>query len=159
MSKMRASSKIINSRASYDYTFLEKFELGIVLIGSEVKSIREGRASLTNAHLSYNDPHIMIHNMFIAKYEKNTQKHRNLDETRARVMLVRKRERNKMIAACKMPGITMVPIELYWNKRGFAKILCAIAEGKTKYDKRESIKEKEWGRTKQKVLKQQYKNQ
>lgn len=150
---MKTSAKLFNSKASYNYTFLEKFELGVVLIGSEVKSIRSGHASILNAHLSYNAPHIVIHNMFIGRYDKNTQKHKNIDENRSRVMLVKLREKNKMIAACKKPGVAIVPIELFWNKRGYAKIVCAIAEGKTQYDKRESIKDKEWRRAKEKIFK------
>jgi len=142
--------KIVNSRAYFDYNILEKFELGIVLVGCEVKSIREGRASLQNAYLSYEKPHVMIHNMHIGSYAKVPSKD---DPMRSRIMLVHKREKNKMMAIGKNSGLTIIPLELFWNRRGFAKILCAIVSGKTKYDKRESIKDKEWNRAKEIAVK------
>ncbi len=143
--------QIKNSKAFHDYTILEKFELGIVLNGCEVKSIRDGRASIKNAHLSYKDPHIMIMNMHIDSWYKSDAA--KYDTTRARIMLLRKNEKNKMIAALKLAGQTIVPLELFWNKKGMAKLVCAIVVGKTNYDKRASIKEREFKRTKEILFK------
>lgn len=143
--------RIVNSKAYFDYNIIEKFECGIVLNGCEVKSIRAGKASIKNAYVSYQDPHIMIHNMHIAEYDKVQVK--DCDTMRSRIMLVHKKEKNKMMAISKTSGSTIVPLELFWNKRGFAKIVCAIVTGKTLYDKRASIKEKEWNRSKQAILK------
>ena len=152
---MNKNRKIVNRRACFDYQILEKFEFGIVLYGWEVKSLRLGDATLVNAHLSYNAPHIMIHNMHIATYEhERSSKKRTADETeRARIMLVHKKEKNKLMAASKIPGQTIVPLELYWNKRGLAKVSCAIVSGKKEFDKRATIKERDWQRQKQQILK------
>ncbi len=151
----KINGKIINRRAHYDYQILEKFELGIVLYGWEVKSLRLGSASITNAHLSYNFPHVMIHNMHISAYEhERGYKKRSAQETdRSRIMLVRKNEKNKIMATHKLGGQTVVPLEVYWNKRGYAKVSCAIVCGKTEYDKRNTIKERDWQREKLSILK------
>lgn len=142
--------KLLNRKAAYDYNILEKFEFGIVLTGVEVKSLRKGDASIAGSHISYNAPHIMIHNMHIAGYNKQLE----ADLTnRSRVLLVHKKEKNKIMAINKTPGQTVVPLELYWNKKGIAKLLCAIVEGKNQRDKRETIKTREWNRQKATVLK------
>lgn len=141
--------KIMNRKALYDYEVLEKFELGIVLDSWEVKALRKGNATIMNAHISYSNPHIVIHNMHI------TSDKQNLDSTRPRILLVHKKERNKIMGANKIAGQTAVPLELYWNKKGFAKLLCAIVAGKKQYDKRASIKEREWSRNKERILKHQ----
>lgn len=135
-------------RALFDYEVIEKFDFGIVLSGNEVKSLRLGDASIVNAHLSYKAPHVVIHNMYIGAYKND-----NTDPARTRIMLVHKREKNKLISIDKKGGHTVVPLELYWNKRGVAKLQCAIVVGKKTHDKRRSIKEREWQITKQRVLK------
>jgi len=154
MSSLKSGSnmnrKIVNRKAQFDYQIIEKFELGIVLQGWEVKSLRCGDATIANSHLSYNAPHIMIHNMHIGGYGNDVKT--AIETDRARIMLVKKSEKNKMIAINKMPGYTIVPLELYW-KNGLAKLLCAIVCGKTEYDKRHAIKERDWQRQKLHVLK------
>ena len=143
--------KIKNKKALFEYEILEKFELGIALNGSEVKSIRLGKVSLNNAYLAYKAPHIMICDMQIGNYLNSFDK--NIDSMRNRIMLVHKKQKNKMIAIEKIPGKTIVPLEGYWNKNGFFKLLCAIAQGKTNRDKREQIKEREWNRQKAEAFK------
>jgi len=143
--------KILNRRALFDYAVVEKFELGIALYGWEVKSLRKGDATIANAHVSYNAPHVMLHNMHIGAWANEK---RAADETdRSRIMLVHKNEKNKIMATSKIAGQTVVPLELFWNKRGYAKLVCAIVIGKTQYDKRESIKQRDWQRQKEAVLK------
>lgn len=149
--------KFLNRKAWYDYSILEKFEFGMVLKGWEVKSLRAGYANIAGAHLSFKAPHILLYNMHIGQQtsgQENSVHSRKAQEAdRARIMLVKKRERNKIIAASKIAGQTVVPLELYWNKRGLAKILCAIVVGKTDIDKRETIKKREWEREKQRIFK------
>lgn len=139
--------KIVNRKALFDYKIIEKFEAGIVLIGLEIKSIREHKVSINNAYISYSHPHVYIYNMHIGALEVS-----KTNEDRARILLVSKKEKNKILALVKEPKKTVVPLELYYNKKGFVKILCAIAEGKTLFDKRRSIKEREWNLEKQRII-------
>ena len=136
--------KILNRKASFEYELIEKFEVGIVLYAGEVKSLRKGSANISDAYISFQKPHLIINNMHIAEYKQNFSKY--YDPYRCRILLAHKKEINKMIGAINKKGCTVVPLELYWNKKGFAKILCAIARGKKLYDKRASIKERDLNR-------------
>lgn len=128
--------RIVNRRAGFDYKILEKVEAGIVLTGLEVKSIRAGRVSINNAYIIYGG-HVYIRGMHIGDSEA-----KECD----RILLVHKRQKNKIIAINKEGGKTAVALEMYFNSRGYAKILYAIVEGKTKHDKRETIKKREMSR-------------
>lgn len=143
--------KWLNKKAKFDYEICEKFEAGMVLLGSEVKSLRKGSGSITEAHVGFSDGELVVFNINIAKYSQGFE--REHDPLRKRVLLVKKKEKNRLFAAVKKKGQTIIPLEMYWNKRGFLKILCALAVGKNKSDKRQSIKEKEWKREKERAFK------
>lgn len=140
--------RVLNRRARFDYELLDRFEFGIVLLSSEVKAIRDGKISLNEAYLAYKAPHFWIYDMFIGNY-KNLE-HEN---KRDRIVLLKKKEREKIISKIKKRGLTLIPLELFFNKRGFAKLLCALGQGKRGFDKRKSIKEKELRREKEMLLK------
>lgn len=142
--------KWLNRRAKFDYEIAEKFEVGVVLQGSEVKALRKGLGSIQEAYIAYANPHIVIFNMNIPEITQAFEKH---EPRRTRILLVHKKEKNKMITNTQKKGKTIVPLEMYFNKRGIIKILCAIASGKTKADKRETIKEREWNREKEAEMK------
>ena len=139
---------IQNKKANFEYEIIEKFEAGIVLESGEVKSLRKGSATISEAYITYKAPHIIIMNMYIAQYENLKNETR-----RNRILLLKKKEINKLLNYTKKKGATIIPLELFWNKKGFAKIVCASATGKKQYDKRASIKEKEWNRTKEIAIK------
>lgn len=130
--------KILNKKAKFDYEIFENFEFGVVLLSSEIKAIREGVCNLQDAYLDYCFPHLYIYNMFIGEY-KNL-KH---ETRRDRIILLKKKERNKLLAKVQKKGYSVIPLELFFNKRGFAKLKCGLGVGKKLYDKRKSIKERD----------------
>lgn len=142
------SMKILNKRARFDYEILEKFEFGIVLLSSEIKAIRDGKVSINEAYMSYQTPHMFIYNMHIGNY-KNLEN----ENKRDRIILLKKKERSKLIAKIQKKGLTLVPLELYFNKRGYVKLNCGLGQGKKEIDKRQTIKERELKREKESLFK------
>ena len=142
--------EINNKKAYYDYEIETTYEAGIVLKGSEVKSIRDGRANLKDSYAIYKDGEIFLLNMHISHYDKGNIF--NHDETRTRKLLLNKKEIYRIRDAIEREGYTLVPIKLYFNKNK-VKILIGIARGKKNYDKREAIKKKDMEREMQKQLK------
>lgn len=141
----------VNRKARFNYTIKETFEAGIVLQGSEVKSLRAGKAQIAESYASPENGELWLVNSYIPEYEKaSIFQH---DARRARKLLMGKREINKLIGLVKNKGMTLVPLAIYFNKRGLAKVQLATAEGKTKGDKRESIKDREWQREKERAMK------
>lgn len=132
--------EINNRKANYDYEILETIESGIVLTGTEIKSIKSGMANLKDSYAIIRDYEIFLLNMHISKYEEGNIF--NHDETRTRKLLLHKKEILKLNDAIKLQGLTLVPLKLYFKKNK-AKILLGLARGKKNYDKRESIKEKD----------------
>jgi len=143
--------KVLNKKAFFEYEIFEKFEVGIVLCTGEVKSIRQNRVNIADAYISFENPYLVICNMHIAQYDQNFSS--KYEPYRSRILLAHKKEINKMIGAINKKGHTIVPLELYFNKKGFAKIKCAIATGKKLHDKRATIKERDWNREKEKLRK------
>ncbi|WP_342261831.1 SsrA-binding protein SmpB [Alphaproteobacteria bacterium endosymbiont of Tiliacea citrago] len=141
--------KILNRKAKFEYEILEKFEFGIVLLSSEIKAIREGKLSFNDSYLGYKIPHLWIYNLHIGNY-KNLE-HEN---KRDRIILLKRKERNKIISKIQKKGLTLVPLELFFNKRGYAKLLCGLGQGKKLYDKRQTIKERDQKKEKESLLKQ-----
>lgn len=131
---------IQNRKASFEYEFIEKYEAGIVLTGSEIKSIREGKANINDAYCHFKNGELYIKNMHISPYGSGFGTH---EPTRERKLLLHKSELKKLHRAVKEEGKTIVPIKLYINKKGWAKLLIALAKGKKLYDKRESIKKRD----------------
>ena len=143
--------EINNRKANYDYIIEDTYEAGIVLKGTEIKSIRDGKANLKDSYAIYKNGEIFILNMHISQYDKGNIF--NHEETRTRKLLLNKREIYKIRDAIEREGYTIVPIKLYF-KGNKAKILIGIAKGKKTYDKREAIKKKDMD----KEIKKQMKN-
>lgn len=141
--KDRFSNKINikNRKASFEYEFIEKFVAGLVLKGTEIKSIREGRVNLQEAYCTFYDDGLWIQNMHISAYEQgNIFNHEPL---RMRKLLLNKREMKKLQKNLEEQGLTIVPVRMFISDRGFAKLEIALARGKKLHDKRESIKERD----------------
>ncbi len=144
MSKENRFSKNIqikNRKASFEYFFIETFIAGIVLKGTEIKSLREGKANLQDAYCTFLGDEIWVKQMHISPYVQAA--HFNHDLTRERKLLLNKKEINKLRKGMQDKGNTMIPIKLFINDRGLAKLEIALAKGKKLHDKRENIKEKD----------------
>lgn len=142
MPKAKSNVEIKNRRASFDYEFLETFQAGIVLSGTEIKSIRAGKASLVDGFCYFSGNELYVKNMHVAEYHwaSNWGKH---DPRRDRKLLLTRKELIKLQRAVKEKGLTIVAVKLYIADNGYAKLLIALARGKKEYDKRQSIKEKD----------------
>ena len=141
-----------NRKARYNYKIIEKIQAGIVLTGTEVKSLRLGKASISESYASETNGKLFLINSNIPMYE--AANNFNHEPTRQRELLVSKKERNKLLGLIKKEGVTLVPLSLYFNNKGFAKLDIGIAKGKKKEDKRESIKLRDWNRQKSRILKE-----
>jgi len=141
MRKRTNTIKIKNKRAEFEYFFLEKFTAGLVLRGTEIKSIRDGKVNITDAYCSFFNNELFVKNMHIAEYRFGT--YLNHTPKADRKLLLNKRELKKLQLRSKDKGLTIIPTLLFIDERGYAKIIIALAKGKKAYDKRESIKEKD----------------
>ena len=130
-----------NKRARHDYHILETWEAGVVLNGTEVKSLRQGKASLVDAYATVRDGEVFLLNMHIAPYEQGNQF--NHDPTRTRKLLLHKKEIRRLIGGVERQGLTLVPLELFFNPRGKAKVTVALAKGKKQHDKRADARRRE----------------
>ena len=128
---------IFNRKAKFEYQFIDTYEAGIVLTGTEIKSIRKGQANLRDAYCIFIDGELFIRSLFIAEYEQGNQF--NHDTRRIRKLLLKRQELRKMEKKVKEKGFTIVPYRLYINERGFAKLEIALAQGKKVHDKRDAI--------------------
>ena len=149
---MTSSKKVValNKRARFDYFIEENIEAGIVLYGSEVKSLRQGKGSIAESYASDEGDELFLINAFIPEYyEANRFNH---EPRRPRKLLVRRRELNRLLAAIRKKGMTLVPLSLYFNERGIAKIEMGLATGKKKTDKRSTEKERDWQRQKGRLM-------
>ena len=140
-----------NNRANYNYIISNKLEAGIVLTGSEVKSLRINTGSIRGSYIIEQNGELWLTNSFIKKYQNSNDN--NYDPSRNRKLLVTKKEFNKISGSIKQGGFTIIPISLYFPGKGIAKLSCGIAKGKKKIDKRESIKLRDWNIKKQRLLK------
>lgn len=140
-----------NRRARFDYALEDKFDAGIMLVGTEAKSLRMGQCSLNEAYVGPKGGEIWLFNANIPEYQQAGPKMQH-DPKRPRKLLLHKREVNKLLGAVQREGYTILPTRLYFNARGMAKIEIALGKGKKAHDKRESIKQRDWGRQKQKIL-------
>lgn len=132
---------IKNKKASFEYSFIETFEAGIVLQGTEIKSIREGKVSLQEAYCFIENEELFVKGMNISPYSQASFK--NHDPIRTRKLLLSKKEIVKIASKHDEKGLTIIPVRLYVTQRGFAKMNIALAKGKKLYDKRNTIKEKD----------------
>src|SRR5580704_14392118 len=141
----------LNRKARHDYFITDTMEAGIMLLGTEVKSLRSGQASIQEAFAGPKDGGLFLLNAYIPEY-KQAGVHLQHEPRRARRLLVHKREMNKLLGSVKREGMTLVPLGIYFNKRGIAKLELGLAKGKHKADKRETIKKREWEREKSRVM-------
>ncbi len=141
-----------NRRAKFDYHIEEKFECGIALTGSEVKSLRRGGASINEAHAAEKNGEMWLYNAHIAE-NQFSGKHLQHEPRRKRKLLLHRKEINKLMGAVNKQGYTIVPLRIYFNDKGLVKVEIALAKGKKLYDKRETEKSRDWGRQKQRLLK------
>ncbi len=139
--KIQKQVEIKNRRASFEYTFLDTFTAGLVLTGTEIKSIRQGKANLTDAYCLFFQNELFVRNMHISMYEEGT--HFNHDPLRDRKLLLSKRELGKLQKELKNVGLTIIPTRLFISDKGYAKLNIALAKGKKTFDKRDDIKEKD----------------
>lgn len=135
------SREIINRRAKFEYHFVQEFEAGMVLTGTEVKSIRAGNANLTDAYCVFQGDHLWVKNMYIAEYDLGTIY--NHETRRDRILLLKKAELKKIKRKLDEKGMTLIPYKMYFNDRDFVKVQIIVAQGKKMYDKREDLKEKD----------------
>jgi len=141
-----------NRKAFHDYFIEDKFEAGIVLQGTEVKSLREGRVNLQDSYASVREGEMFLHNCHVSPYSHgNIMNH---DPTRVRKLLLHKTEINKLLGKTQQKGLTLIPLRIYFSKRGHAKVELGLAKGKKLYDRRESIKAREAGREVQRAIKE-----
>lgn len=141
---------IKNKRANFDYEITDTYVAGIVLTGTEIKSIREGRASLTDTYCLVEGNEVWVKNMHVAEYSFGS--YNNHQVQRDRKLLLNKKEIAKIAKAAEDPGYTIVPIKIFINERGFAKLMIGVGRGKKEYDKRQSIKEREDKRALQSMM-------
>lgn len=133
--------EIKNKKAEFEFFLLEVFEAGIVLMGTEIKSIRAGKANLTDAFCVFENNELFVKNLHITEYSHgNLQNH---DPRRVRKLMLKGQELNKLDRKVKEKGLTIVPTLLYINEKGLAKLQIALAKGKKSYDKRETIKNRD----------------
>ncbi len=138
---MANTKEVINRRATHEYHFLSTFEAGIMLTGSEIKSIREGHAGLTDAYCIFNNGELFVKSLYIKEYENAT--YDNHVSRRDRKLLLHKSELRKLERRVKEKGLTLVPYRIYFSERNIVKLEIALAQGKKAYDKRETIKAKD----------------
>jgi len=138
---MLSKVQIKNRRASFEYFLIEELTAGIVLTGTEIKSLREGKASINEAYCLFRNNELYVLNMHIAEYTYGT--YLNHQPKRERKLLLKKREIRKWQSKVKEKGFTIIPVMLHINESGLAKLNIALARGKHSYDKREALKEKD----------------
>ena len=133
--------KIRNKKAAFEYFLVEEYSCGMQLTGTEIKSIREGKANLTDSYCSFTGTELFVRNLHVAEYTFGT--HYNHEPKRDRKLLLTKRELKKLLNKTKEKGLTIIPTLLYINDKGLAKLDIALAKGKKLYDKRETLKTKD----------------
>lgn len=141
-----------NRRARHDYFIDDHLEAGIMLDGTEVKSLRAGRASLQDSYAGEMEGELYLFNAYIPEYQKASKF--NHETKRPRKMLVHKRERDRLLGAVRKQGVTLVPLDIHFNDRGIAKVELGVATGKKKHDKRETEKKRSWDREKARLLRE-----
>lgn len=141
-----------NKKARHDYFIEETYEAGIVLTGTEIKSARLGKVSIKESYARIEKEEMMIYGMNISPYEQGNRF--NVDPLRPRKLLLHKREIRKLIGATKLKGLTLVPMTMYINEAGLAKLKIALARGKKNYDKRDAIAKRDASRNMERAMKQ-----
>ena len=139
---MNKKVNIVNKRARFEYIIMDQFSAGIVLTGTEIKSIRESKASISESFCEFNDSaELFVINMFIDEYTHGN--HLNHKTKSERKLLLNRKELKKLLKEVKNSGLTIIPLKLFINDKGYAKIIISLAKGKKLYDKRQAIKSRE----------------
>ena len=141
MADLKNNITILNRRASFEYSFLEKYVAGLMLTGTEIKSIRMGKANINDGYCFFKNNELFIKNMHITEYEQGT--YNNHEPNRDRKLLLNKAEINKLLKKLKDQGLTIVPLKLFISESGYAKLEIALAKGKKLFDKRDDIKKRD----------------
>jgi len=144
-----------NKKASFDYFIEETYEAGIVLTGTEIKSLRQGRANMTDSFATIRNGEAFLHNMHISPFEQGNR-YNPTDPTRTRKLLLKKVEIRKLIGASKQEGYTLVPLKIY-IRNGYAKVLIGLGRGKKQYDKRDVMAKRDADRQIQRALREKQK--
>lgn len=154
MAKSEAPGRTVaqNRRARHDYFIEDTVEAGLVLTGSEVKSLRQNRGSINEAYAGEQNGEIWLINAHIPEYRGAS--HFGHEPRRPRKLLLRRRELDRLLGSIRREGYTLIPLSLYFNPRGIAKLQLGLAKGKRKVDKRQSIKERDWARSKARLLRE-----
>ena len=142
-----------NRKARYEYTIGETYEAGIQLAGTEVKSLRQGQANIAESYASAEGDGLYLINAYIPEYQQAGEFFQHAPR-RHRRLLLKKREIHKLRIAVERQGMTVVPLELYFNQRGLAKLRLALAQGKKMHDRREATKKREWDRQKARLMRE-----
>lgn len=144
-----------NKKASHDYFIEETYECGMVLTGTEIKSLRQGKANLSDSFATIRNGEAFIHNMHISPFEQGNR-HNPLDPTRARKLLLHKQQISKLVGLAKQEGYTLVPLKVY-ARNGYAKLLLGLGKGKKQYDKRDTAAKRDADRDIQRALREKQK--
>ena len=147
-SKFSNTINLRNKKAGFEYEFIEKFTACIILQGTEIKSIRLGKVNFGDSYCAFLHNELYVRDLHISIYEKGT--HYNHEPRRERKLLLSKKELRKLMSRSQEKGLTIIPVRLFMNERGYAKLEIALAKGKKIFDKRESIKERDLKRSMQK---------
>lgn len=151
MTKKQTKLVANNKKARHDYFIEEEYEVGIVLTGTEIKSVRAGKVSIKESYAKIEGGEMIIYGMNISPYEQGNRY--NVDPLRPRKLLLHKREIRKLIGQTKLDGLTLVPLSMYINEDGRAKMAIALARGKKLYDKRDTIAKKDAARKIDRMMK------
>jgi SsrA-binding protein len=141
VSKKYELPEIVNRKAKFNYEFIESYKAGMVLTGTEIKSIKEGKVNLGDSFCYFRQGELWIKNLHISEYKNGS--YANHEPMRLRKLLLTKKEIGKLEGTIKEKGLTIIPYKIFFNERGLAKIEIALARGKKSFDKRESIKERD----------------
>ena len=141
-----------NRRARFDYAIEDTLECGLVLTGTEVKAMRAGKLNISDAYVGPKDGELFLMNAHVGEY-KNAGRFQH-EPKRARKILVHRRERDRLIGAAKREGMTLVPLSIYFNKRGIAKLSLGLAKGKKTVDKRRDIADRDWKRRQSRLIRE-----
>lgn len=146
----KSAPTIENRKARFEYFIEDTVEAGVALAGTEVKSLRKGEASIQEAFAGAKQGEVWLFNAYIGEYEGGNRN--NHEPRRARKLLLNQREIAKLLGKIKMKGATLIPLKIYFNKRGYAKVQLGVAFGKKQHEKRETIKQREWAREKNRLV-------
>jgi len=151
-SKNKSVDNIVcqNRKASFNYFFEEIVESGVELLGPEVKSLRSGKANIAESYAVDQEGEIFLFNSYIPQYSQSS--YNNHDPRRLRKLLLKKKEINKFIGKVNRDGYSIIPLKIYFNKKGIAKVQIALAKGKKNYDKRDTKKNRDWDREKSRIF-------